>query len=340
MTEHPLKLPEVPTQCHRRGPPHPIHQVATSPVLNLYLTTITFTAVALLSGHSWSRQILRVLSGGISSGTHVTRPSPTARLPKAIVEMIVGYLIHDVPSLRACSETCRSWYTSAFPHLHLTISASINRSFDPKLQWPNPIRSMHTLGLLPSAKKVQIHSGYLGDNFSPSLLGWRVLRHFSALTNVQELEIDHLDIPNFVPRIQRCFGHFLPTVRSLSLKAPEGSSRQIVYFVGWFQNLEDLSLRDINAYHHGGEPSGGKKLIPRFSPPLRGRLTIWHVNRDSVVRDMIDLFEGIRFDYMDVFNSTAVPSLLCACAKTLRVVRLHPNDPLSKQLPPECAASS
>ena len=321
--------PEVPKQCHRRSSPRPVYQVATSLTLDLYLTTITLTAVALLTGRSWFQKIRRLLSGGIPSGTHatvaVTRLSPT--LPREIVEVIVGYLIHDVPSLRAFSETCRSWYISAFPHLHLTLFVNVN-CLDLKFQWPNPIQSMHTLGLLPSVKNVQIHSGYLGNQFSPSLLESRVLRHFSALTSVQELEIHKLDVPKFLQKIQECFCHFLPTVRSLSLKAPEGSSRQIVCFIGSFQNLEDLSLHDINDSYYG---SAGEALIPSFTPPLRGRLTIWHVNRNSIAKDMINLFKGIRFSSMDVFATTTVPILLYACAKTLRGFRLYANDHSGKQ---------
>ena len=297
---------------------------------SLCLTIITVSAIALFT-RSW-----RVLSGEALSKPRAVCSSPATKagLPQKIIKMVVAYLIYDVPSLRACSETCRSWYTSAFPHLHLTLFVNVS-CLDPKLQWPNPIQSMHTLGLLPSVKNVQIHSGYLGNEFSPfpHLLGSRIRRQFSALTNVERLEIHQLDIPEFLPKIRKYLGHFSPTVRSLSLQDPRGSSREIIFFIGSFQNLENLSLCDILTPDGKMAPRGGEKLIPLFTPPLRGRLTIWHVKRNSIVKDMINMFEGIRFSYMDVISTTAVKSLFRACAKTLQEVRLYVND--GEQLHPE-----
>jgi hypothetical protein len=61
-----------------------------------------------------------------------------------------------------------------------------------------------------------------------------ILRQFSSLTNVQELILNDLDIPGFMPQIQRYFNHFLPTVRSLALLEPKGPRRQIIFFIGLF----------------------------------------------------------------------------------------------------------
>ena len=72
--------------------------------------------------------------------------------------------------------------------------------------------------------------------------------HFPAPPNVQELGIDYLDIPSFMPQIQQYFGHFLPTVQSLSLRTPKGSHQQIIYFIGLFKHLDNLKLLhgDVN----------------------------------------------------------------------------------------------
>jgi hypothetical protein len=41
----------------------------------------------------------------------------------------------------------------------------------------------------------------------------RILRRFSRLPNVQGLQVNNLDIPSFMPRIRRYFGHVLRWVR-------------------------------------------------------------------------------------------------------------------------------
>ena len=49
---------------------------------------------------------------------------------------------------------------------------------------------------------------------------------------------------------------------------------------------------------------------------------------------MIDLFGGIRFRYMSLFNVVEMRLLLDACAETLETLRLHPSDPRGKELSP------
>jgi hypothetical protein len=190
----------------------------------------------------------------------------------------------------------------------------------------------HKLGLLPLVDtfwSLGANSNHI--EFSPKLFNCYTLRHFSALTNVQELGIDYLDIPSFMPRIRRYFGHFLPTVHSLALSEPKGSRRQIVYFIGLFQRLEDLKLLYIRADSQE-EPADDLTLIPPFVPPLRGSLMVVRFTRVGLLKDMIDLFGGIRFRHMNLFNVDGMRLLLDACAKTLETVMLYPTDPRGEQL--------
>ena len=191
---------------------------------------------------------------------------------------------------------------------------------------------MHLHGLLPLVKTFCLRRGstdYRG--VSPKLFNCCTLRRFSALSNVQELDLEDLDIPKFMPRIRRYFGHFVPTVRTLILKEPRGSRRQIIYFIGLFQNLQNLALYDDAFY-------GGRKedltLVPPSIPPLQGWLTIKSFARaDLLLKDMIDLFGGIRFSQLWLYNTGGMQRLLSACAKTLRTVVLSPTDTYSEQLP-------
>jgi len=242
--------------------------------------------------------------------------------------MIIAHLTCNTHSLLACSLTCYSWYIAAVPHLHHTlVTPAYSWCRNSKFTWPKPLRHMHELGLLPLVKKFEVHESRFGDDdiFSPKRFNRDILRQFSALSNVQELGMDRLDIPKFMPMIQRYFGHFLPTVRSLTLREPQGSRHQIIYFIGVFQHLEDLKL----LYSWAGfqeDPVDDLTLIPPFVPPLRGRLTMTCFTLVELLTDMIDLFGGIRFRYMDLYYVNGMQLLLDACVETLETLRLYPTD--------------
>jgi hypothetical protein len=244
--------------------------------------------------------------------------------------MIIAHLIYDKPSLCACSLTCYSWYIAAVPHLHHTLVIDTVHPWGRRSRWPNPIWYMHMLGLLPLVKKLHILcTRFMHGGSYTKMFRWCTLRKFSALTNVQELGIDFLDIPKFMPRLRRYFGHFLPTVRSLALRSPRGSHRQIIYFIGLFQHLQDLKLlfNSHGSNFQGEAPVGDLTLIPPFAPPLRGRLTVTLSRRVELLEDMIGLFGGIRFRSMDLFGVNGTRLLLDACVETLETLRLHQNDP-------------
>lgn len=252
--------------------------------------------------------------------------------------MIIAHIFYDTRSLLACCLTCYSWYIAAVPHLHQTlITPYYSEPRDSKCWWDDSFQRMCTLGLFPLVKKFHFRGTQYPTlvkpvPFSPKLFDRRILRQFSALTNVQELGIDYLDIPSFMSKIRRYFGHFLPTVRSLSLKNPKGSRRQVIFFIGCFQHLEDLKLlydRDQSQE----EPVDDLTPVPPYTPPLRGRLTMTCITRVGILEDMIGSFGGIRFRHMDLFDVDRMRLLLDACGNTLESLRLYPSDPRAVSSP-------
>jgi len=248
--------------------------------------------------------------------------------------MFIVYLIYDKRSLCACTLTCYLWYIATVPHLHHTLVIDTNRPWNRESRWPDAVRHMHMLGLLPLVKKLYIYRSKAYDRgaVTPKTFHCRALHKFSAITNVRELGIELLDISRFMPELQRHFGHFLLTVRSLVLRTPRGSHQQIIYFIGLFRHLEDLKLvfrlPDPNPTEE--VPVGDLTLIPPFAPPLRGRLTMTSSRRVGLVEDMIRLFGGIRFRSMDLFYVGGTRLLLNACVETLETLRLYPTDPRGK----------
>ena len=236
-------------------------------------------------------------------------------------------------ALLACSATCYSWYMTAVPHLHYSLTTD-ERSFwkNGRYNWPRPLQESHELGLLPFVRRLSIRVRSGDADFTPEWLGVRALSHFSALTNLQELGIDSLQVHRFGPNMNHYFGHLAPTLRFLALAEADGSSRQIICFIGLFPSLQDLKLShplSRTKQEHGDDAT----LVPLSIPPLRGRLTLTTITGEKLVMDMIALLGGLRFRCMELFAVKCTRQLLHTCAKTLDTLRLYPTDPFGMVFP-------
>ena len=195
--------------------------------------------------------------------------------------------------------------------------------------WPRPLKRSYELGLLPLVKRFRIC--LRNSKFTPKRLNWFTLRYFSALTNLQELGIDYLQVSTFMPIILRCFGHLSPSLRFLALKDPNGTHRQILYFIGLFPNLQDLKLQ-YSARTDELENTSDQTPIPLSTPPLQGSLRLVCFTKEELMKDMITLFGGLRFRHMDLFEVSCSQLLLNECAETLETLRLYPTGKHSEKI--------
>ena len=296
----------------------------------LIVSVLTLNAIELLVKTIWYRPKLKIAR--LLLGVSATQNSQVARLPQELEEPIIVCLIYDKRSLLACSSTCYSWYIATLPHLHYTLTTDDTETYRTATKdhrCPKPLRRSYSLGLLPLIKRFRIRVEFC--DFDPDWFNRHTLRCFSALTNLQELGVDYLQLSGFIPNLRRYFGHLSPTLRFLALKAPRGSCRQILYFVGFFPNLQDLKLQDPTpSLLKEQDDIDDASLVPLSVPPLRGRLTLTCFTRDKLARDMIVLFGGLRFRSMDLYMVTFVRLLLDGSAETLEALRLYPSDPYSE----------
>lgn len=266
-------------------------------------------------------------SRGPSPKTSTTPLSTAPILPHEIIEMIIANLMYDMRSLRACSLTCYSWYIVAAPRLHRTLVVRADGYYQ-KLRWPEAIFYKHRLGLLPLVRKLHIkkEDALCGSvkGVPPKMFSCFTRYKFSGFTNIQELVIDYLDIPKFIQKPRWYFRYFLPTIRSLSLRKPYGSHWQIVFFIGLFRHLEDLNL--IFWDEGTRELKDVPAPAPPFIPPLRGRLTMVFSSA-QLPEAMINVFGGVLFRYMELFDVGGMRILLDAGADTLETVRFYRSDP-------------
>ena len=204
------------------------------------------------------------------------------------MDLTTSHFTRDTRTLLAPSTTRYPRYIAAVPHLHHTLTVNDLLFIRDKSTWPRPLRNSYNLGLLPLVKLFRIHT-YCP--FTPKKLDKSTLRYLSALTNLQELGIDGLQVPSFMPNIQQYFGRLAPILRLLALGRPRGTSRQILPFIGLFPNLQDLKV----CYYFPIEEQeciSGPDLAPLSVP--RG-LTLACFAKKELVKGMITFFGGLLF---------------------------------------------
>jgi hypothetical protein len=243
----------------------------------------------------------------------------TCSFPYEIVEMIVTHIAHDPRALKACSLTCHSWYMAAVPHLHHTLILTGNRPGITR-GGLKPLFKLHKLGLMPLIKEIQLEQW--GDKwFVPQAFSDRDLCHFSTFTNVQTLRLQDLEIYRFIPGIERYFGHFSPTLRSIALKNLSCTPQELSHFLSLFPNLDDIKIwgmavcpPDVTIHNPG--------LVPFSTPRLRGRLVLYNFAWAETWMHLVAPGGGLRFHYMELYRvGGCAPVLFEACAETVETLR-------------------
>ena len=149
------------------------------------------------------------------------KPLPlNCRLPQELADMIVFYFIHDIRTLML-HDILFVVHDCPRPHLHhsLTITDYPLHPGTGKHMWPVPPQNSPEFDLLPLVGRFHIRLVY-----SKFTLDSHPLCCFPALTNLQELRIDRLQLPSFMRDIRQCFEHLAPTLRFLAPWVPAGRS--------------------------------------------------------------------------------------------------------------------
>ena len=269
-----------------------------------------------------------------------TTHESTQPFPYDIVEMIIAHLARDVDTLKACSLTCRSWYTVVAPHLHhtLTLRGKGRSSTRDQYQPPNrgqpnpppvrdqlkPLSGLYQLSLMHHVKEIRVEQwGDMISWFVPLAFKPRDLDHLSAFTNVQTLKIQELDIDRFIPGIERHFGQFSSTLRSITLYNPHCTPQQLSHFLSLFPNLDDVGVRGTRACISNTIVLDAE-LVPFSAPKLRGLLALYDFHWVETWTHLVASCGSLRFRYMDVRKgASCAPFLFKACAETLETLRFN-----------------
>ena len=255
--------------------------------------------------------------------------SHARELPRELLDAIIAHVLLDTPTLKACSAVCRSWYIATVLHLHHTLTLQDGPiDVAQEVFIHRHLRKLVKTGLLPLVRRlwIQQHFNTARCWFLPTKFSTRSLAYFSAFTNVRELGVEALDLHAFTSPshwAQLYFGHFAPTLRSLTLRRPQGTRRELIYFLGLFPNLDDLKLVSDWCFTQRAPP--GAVLVPRSAPSLRGRLVLvqWGDGQDFL-SDLSVLSGGLRFHHavMTDMEPECARLLLDRCAESLKTLRI------------------
>ena len=247
------------------------------------------------------------------------------RLPYEIVETIIAHIACDLDALKACSLACRSWYIAAVPHFHhtLILKSDLSGTAHDKLK---PLSELHQLGLALLIKEIRVEKGTW---FEPQAFSRRDLRYFSAFMNVRTLKFQYLDISRFISGMERYFGHFSPSLRSIALFKPRSTPRQLSHFLSFFSTLDDVKICGPIYVPNNTIPDA--ELVPS-TQRLRGRLVLRSFGSVEAWTRLITSGGALQFHYMDLYRVRGcTPVLFEACAETLESLRFYTTDGLTSE---------
>lgn len=262
------------------------------------------------------------------------------RLPPELVDEILGYLSDDLPTLKACSLTCKGMLSSARPLIRsrlFLVSTRSRRSngrftkylfkrpkggIDPRLE---RLVAADRQGLLQYTRHLVIRTGRLP--LTPQSLQ-PYIPYFHSIDKLQTFVVDGLDIPAFVPVFDDYFGMFTHSLRGLDIKYILDSERQLLCFISQFPLLEDLSIQSCYVVYSHPNPS-----LPmlRTSPPFRGHLKLSIImDSRSLCEALAQLPEGLNFTSLELKGCGNPAAIITACQFTLRSVLYTWIDRLGK----------
>ena len=234
-----------------------------------------------------------------------------AWLPQELVDYIVDHISDDRPTLFACTHLSRTWCIAARAHLYRTFTVSDRAGFDAI----DDLQNMRMIDLV--RKMVATRKVNQADFLTPS-----TMERMHAFTRLQELDIRYLDVGAPLLWLHEHGDILKSTVRSLTLRYPKGSIKQLACFISKFSSLENLTVDsiDIASVYDPRVP------VINSSPPLTGRLTLTGIFDQEFLSALASMPRGIKFRTVDLQFCGEMQEIIDACAGTMEKLICHPSD--------------
>lgn len=237
---------------------------------------------------------------------------PGVRLPQELVDSIVGYISEDRATLFACTRLSRTWYIAARAHLYRTFTVSDSAGFDAADDFQT-MKIIHLVRRIVVAR--QIHQM---DFMLPE-----TMTRLRAFTRLQELDIRYLNVGPPLAWLHGNYNILTSTVRTLTLRYPKGSIKELLCFIGLFSGLENLTVDSID------RDSSPGALVPVLdtSPPLTGRLGLTGIFDQEFMSGLVSFRKGVKFRTVDLQFCGEAQAIIDGCAGTMKRFICQPSDP-------------
>ena len=233
------------------------------------------------------------------------------RLPQELVDCIVDYISEDRSTLFACTHLSRTWYMAARIHLYRTLTVSDSMEFD-------AADDLQRMGMIHLVRRIVVaRQIYQVDFLSPETMA-----RLHAFTHLQELDIRYLNVGQPLYWLNEHCDILKSTVRTLTLRYPRGSTKQLLCFISLFSALENLTVDSID----GDLVIDTSVPIPETSPPLTGRLALKGIFDQEFMSGLVSLQKGVKFRTVDLQFCGEGQEVIDGCAGTMERLICHPSD--------------
>jgi len=233
------------------------------------------------------------------------------RLPQEIVDCILDYVSEDRPTLFACTHLSRTWCIGARIHLYRTFTVSDSPGFE-------AVNDLQDMDIIHLVRKLVVPRRMAQSD----LLVPKMTARLNAFTHLQDLDIRYLNIGELLLWLPRHCDVLKSTLRTLTLRYPRGSTKQILCFVSLFTGLENLAVDNIE------QESALDAVVPfpESSPPLTGRLTLTGILDQEFMSGLASLQKGLKFRTLDLQFCGEAQEVIDGCAGTMKRFICHPSD--------------
>ena len=159
-------------------------------------------------------------------------------------------------------------------------------------------------------------------NWQADFLIPSAMERMHAFTRLQELDIRYLDVGAPLSWLHEHCDTLKSTVRSLTLRYPRASVKQLACFISLFSRLEDLTVDGI------GVAIVYDSQVPAItrSPPFTGRLTLTRISDQEFLSSLASMQNGVRFRTVDLQFCGEIQEIIDACAGTMERLISNPSN--------------
>jgi len=270
----------------------------------------------------WKRPIPGNIRRGVDDTPEQFTGGGWKNLPRELVDEVLGYLLDDLDTLKACSLTCKFLFDATRPLIHrrlvclgsIKVHSKLKRSLlGSRKRVPGVFEGL--IGVLPHTRHLTFKPNYTNSHrlLIPGHLQ-EYIPHLHLITKLHTLTLDTFHVSPFIPVFNERFGTFANTLRHLNIQRARATARELMYIICQFPLLEDLTI-SCPAGQDDAHPGDGVPVVAR-SPPLQGKLTLMRTGSMKLSEGLAALPQGLNFRSLELYWAKHLSPIVAACSHT------------------------